>query len=65
MRDRGIEGFPDPQVDESGVLSVGVPWEADQEEWQAAADACSNPEPEEPAPDEAAAGWERVVPGGD
>ena len=65
MRDQGIEGFPDPQVNESGLMSVGVPWEADQEQWQAAADAC-HPASDEPGPGEAAAaGWERIVPGGD
>jgi hypothetical protein len=65
MRAEGIEGFPDPQVSESGLMTVAVPWEADGEEWQAAADAC-HPDDEEPASDEgAASGWERIVPGGD
>jgi len=65
MRGQGIEGFPDPQVSESGLMVVGIPWEADQEQWQAAADAC-HPDLDEPAPGEAAAaGWEEVVPGGD
>jgi hypothetical protein len=66
MRDQGIEGFPDPQVSESGWMSVGVPWEADEtDQWEAAVGAC-DAGTDEPAPDEAAvAGWERIVPGGD
>ena len=66
LREQGLEGYPDPRVSESGYLLTGVPFGAG-EEWQAAQEACVHGVDEAAAPDDtgAAAGWERVVPGGD
>ena len=67
MRDNGIEDLPDPQVNEEGFLIVGFPL-VPPEGWDAAQDACQNIDDEPASPEEsgaAAAGWERVVPGGD
>jgi hypothetical protein len=64
MREQGIDGFPDPQVTENGYKLVGVPWERDAEAWNETAQAC-DPDAAAAAPGENAAGWERVVPGGD
>ena len=35
MRDHGIKGFPDPQVNDDGIMIVGVPWRGDAEHWNA------------------------------
>ena len=67
MRDNGIEDLPDPQVNAEGFLVVGFPL-VPTEGWDAAQDACQSIEDEPASPEEsgaAAAGWERVVPGGD
>jgi hypothetical protein len=73
MRENGVDGFPDPHVDETGFMLVGVPWERDAQKWGEAQRACQHilddaaPPNDAAPPDEtgAAAGWERVVPGGD
>jgi Pectinacetylesterase len=67
MRDHGIADHPDPQVSGSGVMMVGVPWGQDAEQWNAAREACQHIYDDAAPPDEtgAAAGWEKVVPGGD
>ena len=69
MRDNGIEGVPDPQVNEDGFLLVGFPVVL-PEDWNAAQEACQYIHDEAGPPEasgggDAAAGWERVVPGGD
>jgi Pectinacetylesterase len=66
LRDHGIKGLPDPQVSRDGFLLMAGPL-VFTEEWDAAQKACQ-PVLNDVAPaDEpaAAAGWERVVPGGD
>ena len=69
MRDNGIEGLPDPQVNEDGFLVVGFPL-VPPENWDTAQEACqyihdeAGP-PEQSASGDAAAGWVKVVPGGD
>jgi Pectinacetylesterase len=60
MRAHGIEGYPDPQLSESGFLLAAVPWAADAEEWNTVAHDCATNGDER-----AAAGWEQIVPGGD
>jgi rubredoxin len=68
MRDNGIEGLPDPQVNDDGFLLVGFPVVL-PEDWNAAQEACQyihdEAAPPEDAGGDAATGWERVVPGGD
>jgi hypothetical protein len=67
MRDNGVDDLPDPQVNENGILVVGVPWARDAEKWGAAQEACQHII-DDAAPPEAtgdAAVWEKVVPGGD
>jgi Pectinacetylesterase len=64
VRDHGIDGFPDPEVNEDGFKVVGAPWERDLEAWNEAQQACQRIF-EEAAAGETAAGWEKVVPGGD
>ena len=68
MRDNGIEGLPDPQVNDDGFLLVGFPVVL-PEDWNAAQEACQyihdEAAPTEDASGDAATGWERVVPGGD
>jgi hypothetical protein len=69
MRDNGIAGLPDPQVNEDGFMLIGVPLVLPAD-WNTAQDACqyihdeAGP-PQEAGGGEAAAGWERIVPGGD
>jgi Pectinacetylesterase len=69
MRDNGIEGLPDPQVNEDGFLVVGFPlvtpanWNTAQETCQYIHDEAGPPE--QSASGDAAAGWEQVVPAGD
>ena len=65
MRDHGVEGLPEPQVTEDGFVLVGFPLVL-TEEWDAAQEACQHIF-DDAAPDAtgAAAGWEKVVPGGD
>jgi hypothetical protein len=65
IRDHGIEGFPDPQVNEYGFKVVGTPWERELEAWNEAQQACQSDLDEAAAPRETVAGWEKVVPGGD
>ena len=65
MRDRGIDRFPDPQVNDDGFKVVGAPWEQDTDEWNEAQQSCQHVFDEAAAPGETAAGWEKVVPGGD
>jgi hypothetical protein len=67
MRDNGVDGLPDPQIDETGFMLVGVPWERDAQKWGEAQPACQHIFDDAAPPDETgtAAGWERVVPGGD
>jgi Pectinacetylesterase len=69
MRDHGIAGLPDPQLSGNGFLLVGVPLDpADSEDWNAAQQACQYIFDDGAPADETggdAAGWERVVPGGD
>jgi Pectinacetylesterase len=66
MRDHGIEGLPEPRLTEDGFVLVGFPLVL-PEGWDAAQEACQHIFDEAAPPDEsgAAAGWERVVPGGD
>ena len=69
MRDNGIEGLPDPQVNEDGFLVVGFPL-LPPENWDTAQEACQDIHdeagpPEQSASGDAAAGWVKVVPGGD
>ena len=75
MRDNGIEGLPDPQVNEDGFLLVGFPLVL-PEDWNTAQETCQYVHDEAVPPEQsadgdagaggdAAAGWERVVPGGD
>ena len=64
LRDQGLEGYPDPQVSESGYMLVGAPLGA-VEEWQAAQEACQNVFDAAAADETDAAAWEKVVPGGD
>jgi hypothetical protein len=45
MRDHGVERFPDPQISESGLMLVGVPWSRDAAEWNRARRACQRGEP--------------------
>ena len=67
MRDHGIKGFPDPQVNDNGFMTVGVPWRGDAEQWNQAQRACQSVIDEAAPPDETGTerGWERVAPGGD
>ena len=67
MRDNGIEGLPDPQVNEDGFVVLGFPVVL-PDDWNTAQEACQyihdRADPEQSGGD-AAAGWEQVVPGGD
>jgi hypothetical protein len=67
MRDNGVDDLPDPQVNENGVLVVGVPWARDADEWGAAQEACQQIVDDATPPEASgdAAGWEKIVPGGD
>ena len=68
MRDHGVDGYPDPQVNEDGIIVVGVPFgDSGDTEMDAAREACQHIFQQSGPPDEAgaAAGWEKVVPGGD
>ena len=68
MRDHGIDDFPDPQVNESGYMMVGIPWETDAAEWNEAQQrTCQYIFDDAAQPDDmgGAAAWEKVVPGGD
>ena len=68
MRDNGIEGLPDPQVNEDGFVVLGFPVVL-PDDWNAAQEACQyihdEADPEQSGGGDAAAGWEKVVPGGD
>jgi hypothetical protein len=65
MRDHGIEGLPEPQVTDDGVVLIGVPL-VPPDNWGAAQVACQNIFDEAAQPDQAGAtDWEKVVPGGD
>ena len=74
LRDNGIEGLPDPHVNEDGFILSGFPL-LPSEDWNTAQEACqyvleAAAPPEESGDDaaaggEAAAGWEQVVAGGD
>ena len=68
MRDNGIEGLPEPQVNEDGFVLVGFPLVL-PDEWDAAQQACQHifddAAPPEDSGGDGAAGWKRVVPGGD
>jgi hypothetical protein len=68
MRDNGIEGLPDPQVNEDGFMLVGVPLELPAN-WNPAQQACQHIHDGAGAPEQsdsdAAAGWKRIVAGGD
>jgi hypothetical protein len=67
MRDHGVDGYPDPQVNDDGIIVVGVPFgDPGDTEMGAAREACQHIFQQSSPPDEAgAAGWEKVVPGGD
>jgi hypothetical protein len=68
IRDQGIEGFPDPQIDENGYMLVGAPSAGPSADWNAAQEACQYvfDEAAPPAPSGGAASeWEKIVPGGD
>ena len=68
LREHGIEGLPDPQVSGNGFMFVGVPLAPRPPEgWDAAQEACQPVFDAAAPPDETAdaAGWERIVPGGD
>jgi hypothetical protein len=77
MRDHGIDDWPDPTVKADGGISLGgtSDLEASNEQVQAARKACQHildksvpsvaPRTAGPATDPAAAGWKRIVPGGD
>lgn len=75
MRDNGIDGYPDPTVDaDGGIVFEGLSdLGVTDEQMQAAQEACEPILDESPpagagepqAVDPAAAGWERIVPGGD
>ena len=74
LRDNGIKGLPDPQVNKDGFILSGFPL-LPTEEWNTAQEACQSifdgaAPPEESGGDaaaggDAASGWEQVVPGGD
>ena len=68
MRDNGIEGLPEPKANEDGFVLLGFPL-VPPEDWKAAQEACQyiydEAAPPEEAGSDAAAGWEKVVPGGD
>jgi Pectinacetylesterase len=67
MRDNGIERLPEPQVNEDGFVVMGFPL-VPPEGWHTAQDACQYIHDEAGPPEESgapAAGWERIVPGGD
>jgi hypothetical protein len=69
MRNNGIDDFPDPQVDENGFILAGLPFARRDTEMHTAQKACQHIYEDAGPPDatgaDAAAGWERVVPGGD
>jgi hypothetical protein len=65
MREHGIGSLPDPQLIGNGFMLIGVPLTEPSEEWTAAQDACQPVLNDEAPEDTSAAGWERVVPGGD
>ncbi len=71
MRDNGIEEFADPQLRADGDFFLSPPADVDDEELQVAEEACEhiaatfrNESDAVNTPD-VAAGWERIVPGGD
>jgi Pectinacetylesterase len=77
MRDNGIEGLPEPRVNEDGFLVVGFPL-VPSEGWNTAQEACQYIHEDAAPPEDtegdagasegsgaAAAGWEQVVPGGE
>jgi hypothetical protein len=67
MRDQGIEGYPDPQVSGDGFMLAGVPMGEPDEAWDTAQEACQYVFDDEAGENDetSAAGWEKVVPGGD
>jgi hypothetical protein len=67
LRDQGLEGLPDPQIDGNGYMLVGLPLDPrDNEGYVAAQDACQHVVDDSAPPEETgAAGWARIVPGGD
>jgi Pectinacetylesterase len=70
LRDEGLEGYPDPQISDSGYIMTGVPFSAG-DDWQAAQEACVQVVDDAAPPDDTdetgadAASWEQVAPGGD
>ena len=66
MRDHGVAGLPEPQINEDRFVLVGLPLVL-TDEWTAAQAICQDifDDVAEPESTGAAAGWERVVPGGD
>ena len=70
MRDNGIEDFPDPQIRADGDYFLEPPAGVGEEELNPAETACEHilgPPSAGPASNtgDVAAGWERIVPGGD
>jgi Pectinacetylesterase len=70
LRDEGLEGYPDPQISDSGYIMTGVPFSAG-DDWQEAQEACAHVVDDATPPDNTdetgadAAAWEQVAPGGD
>jgi hypothetical protein len=68
MRENGVEDYPAPQVNDDGIIVVGVPFGTRGDTaMDAAREACQHIFQQGGPPEEAgdAAGWEKFVPGGD
>ena len=72
MRDNGIANFSDPQIRADGDFFLSPPADVDDEELRAADEACAHiaavfrtDSGTSTTTDDLAAGWERIVPGGD
>jgi Pectinacetylesterase len=67
MRDHGVDGYPDPHLDEDGFIVVGIPFgRRDDTEIDAGREACQHIYQQGgPGPSENAGEWEKIVPGGE
>jgi Pectinacetylesterase len=67
MRDHGVDGYPDPHLDEDGFIVVCIPFgRSDDTEIDAGRDACQHIfEQGGPETSENAGEWEKIVPGGE